>query len=162
MANARVPGGPSREGARTDTGAVKLPFALLVALAFTPACQTTTLSSVANAEGGGPLEARPVEAWEAVAEGRAIGVVVRFALESRPEEAWFSVRNPHQQELGLIDTRGRAWRFRPAAGDPDWIGTGTVIEGVARILSAPDALELYEVPLATLLAEAPRPRRETR
>lgn len=141
---------------------MKLSNALWMVLALAPACQTTTQSSVANAHAGEPLEARPVEAWEAVAAGRAIGVVVRFALESRPGEAWFSVRNPHQQELGLVDTRGRAWRFRPAAGDPDWIGTGTVIEGVARILSASDALELYEVPLATLLAEAPRPRREAR
>jgi hypothetical protein len=139
---------------------VKTPLALLMSFVavFAPACHTTSESSVANAAGGEPLEAMAVEAWEAVSGGRAIGVVVRFEVAARPEEAWFSVRNPHQQELGLVDTRGRAWRYRPAVGDSDWIGTGTVIEGVAQILAASHVLELYEVPLATLLAEAPRPR----
>lgn len=148
--------GNRADGRKFDSGQVRAPLALFVSLAavLAPACQTTTEASAANARGGEPVEAHPVEAWEAVSDGRAIGVVVRFEVSSRPEEAWFSVRNPHQQELGLVDTRGRAWRYRPAAADPDWIGTGTVIEGVAQILSAPIALELYEVPLATLLAEA--------
>lgn len=129
-----------------------------LALALLAGCRTVSEFSVAHLEAGEPVEARPVEAWEAVvAGGRAIGVVVRFEVASRPEQAWFSVRNPHQQELGLVDTRGRAWRYRPAAADSDWLWTGTVIEGVARILAAPEALELFEVPLATLLAEAPRP-----
>ncbi len=126
------------------------------------ACQTTQVAGPVNADAGEPLEARPIEAWEAVAGGRAIGVVVRFAVETSPDEAWFSVRNPHQQELGLVDTRGRAWRYRPAAGDADWLGTGTVIEGVTQILAAPASLELFEVPLPTLITEASGPARDTR
>ena len=131
-------------------------FALAALLALA-GCRTTTRSIPAGLDRGEPREALAVEAWEAVAGGRAIGVVVRFEPAGRPEERWFSVRNVHQQELGLVDARGRAWRFRPADGEAEWVGTGTVGEGVARILAPAGGLALYEVPLATLAAEAGAP-----
>jgi hypothetical protein len=65
---------------------------------------------------------------------------VRFEDESAPEHTFFSVRNERHQELGMIDRLGRAFRYRPHERDPEWLGTGTVLDGTRRILGAGTAL----------------------
>lgn len=117
------------------------------------ACRSSTARLPADLEAASPRRAAPVAAWEAVCGGRAIAVVVRFALVENAAETWFSVRNPHGQELGLVDRNGRAFRFRPGA-EAELLGSGTVAEGVARIVEPTGPLELVEVPLATLTREA--------
>lgn len=109
----------------------------------------------ADLRAAAPRRAEPLAAWEAVHAGAAIGVVVRFGRAGSPTETWFSVRNAHGQELGMIDRLGRAFRFRPEA-QAQWLGSGTVAEGVARLLVPAGPLELVEVPLATLAREAAR------
>ncbi len=132
-----------------------LPLLLLAAVL---GCRATRARTPADLAAAAPRRADPVAAWEAVSRGRAIGVVVRFALSGRPSETWFSVRNPHGQELGLIDRNGRAFRFRPGA-EAELVGSGTVASGVARLLAVEGPLELVEVRLETLEREAGRPAR---
>ena len=114
------------------------------------------------------VAALPGEAWTAHGgTGEELGFVVRFEeaapdLEGTPR-TFLSVRNRHGQELGLVDDLGRAWRYRPHALDPAWVGTGSVAEGVARILldgppgaswadpgALPTAVVLEPVPLEAL------------
>lgn len=101
-----------------------------------------------------PTVSRAVEAWEVVEESRVVGTVVIFEVESRGGERFYQVRNPHQQELGMVDAEGRWWRFEPHAARPIWIGTGTIQEGVCEILGVPVETPFFEVPIATLAGEA--------
>ena len=67
--------------------------------------------------------------------GAELGFVLRFEA-SEDGRCFHSVRNEWNQELGLVDAEGRAWRYRPHASEPEWLGTGTVGEGAGRILGA--------------------------
>lgn len=91
--------------------------------------------------------ALPVRAWKAIAEDEVVGEIVCFESTLQRGEPLFMVRNRWQQDLGLIDRLGRAFRFRPHAEDADWVGTGTVVQGAARILEAEASFRLEEVPL---------------
>ena len=96
--------------------------------------------------------ARPTRAWR-LAEGTAtLGYVVCFEDPSDAERTFFSVRNELQQDLGLIDRRGRFFRYRPHRREPEWLGSGTVLEGARRILDAGPESELVEVRVADLAA----------
>jgi len=88
-------------------------------------------------------------AWEVVLSGRVVGSVVEFA-EGAQGRNFFSVRNARQQELGMVDLHGRAWRFRPHAEEPEWLGTGTVLAGTRGILELDTSPELVEVALDLL------------
>jgi hypothetical protein len=94
-----------------------------------------------------------VRAWEIVQADRVVGVVVEFTEE--PGRRFYSVRNAWQQELGLVDAVGRAWRYRPHESEPDWLGSGTVVEGAARVLGLDGEAEVFEVELGSLRAEHP-------
>lgn len=96
--------------------------------------------------------ARPVRAWELVQADRVVGVVVEFAEEEG--RRFYSVRNAWHQELGLVDENGRAWRYRPHERDADWLGSGTVAEGAARVLGLEGDAAVFEVELASLHADA--------
>ncbi|MFT6364299.1 MAG: hypothetical protein ACJAZ8_002724, partial [Planctomycetota bacterium] len=81
----------------------------------------------------------PESAWsiapaESPSDG-AIGWLVRFQEDGEGGRSFYSVRNLHHQELGLVDTHGRAWRFEPFDREPNWLGSGSVPDGVSRILS---------------------------
>jgi hypothetical protein len=43
----------------------------------------------------------------------------------------------------MVDFEGRAWRYRLHEEELEWLGTGTVVEGVRRILGT-SALALLE------------------
>lgn len=94
-------------------------------------------------------------AWEVVQDGRVVGSVVEFE-EGQGERRFFSVRNARHQELGMVDVLGRAYRYRAHADEPEWLGTGTVIEGTQGILDLEAMPELYEVPLQLLRSDDPR------
>jgi hypothetical protein len=96
--------------------------------------------------------AEAVRAWEIVLDGEVRGRVIEFA-ELGGERGFHSVRNARHQELGMIDDLGRSWRYQPHADEPDWLGTGTVLEGARAILNLPESAEGFEVPLATLRKE---------
>ncbi|MCP3916348.1 MAG: hypothetical protein GY711_12395 [bacterium] len=119
----------------------------MVGLALAAGCTTTYESAPPGVDGAIIHQAPATDAWHIVVDGVAAGVLVRF---EEPDTARFlySVRNEHNQDLGLIDADGRAFRFRPH-GEPEWISTGTVLEGALEILGA-SAGELAPVPLTEL------------
>ena len=100
------------------------------------------------------------QAWEVVDSGRAVGSVVRFEVPGEPGRFLYSVRNTYSQDLGLVDALGRAWRQRPFQDSAEWIGTGTVLDGIRGILGAGTEAELREVSPRVLEAAARRPSAE--
>jgi hypothetical protein len=131
-----------------------LPVASLVAAALAVvfgSCRTTrsTQPSGANEAYFVSLSS-PDRAWRVAGPERDHGFVVRFREEDHAERTYFSVRNVHLQDLGIVDARGRAYRYRPHQRDPDWVGSGTVLEGARRILDAPEPCRLEEVALGAL------------
>ena len=93
------------------------------------------------------LTARPARAWQVVEAGTQIGRVVFYASNQDPAESLFSVQNVFQQELGLIDSLGKAWRYRPHQLEAEWVTTGTLLEGARAILES-EAGSLHEVAFA--------------
>ncbi len=124
------------------------PALALVLLGALSACRTIEIRRPIHATG----EVRvgmPARAWEVVHEGaEAVGMVVLF--EGRePGESIYVVRNVWQQDLGIVDNLGRAYRYEPHHETPAWVGSGTVQQGVERILGRTDC-RLFEVPFREL------------
>jgi hypothetical protein len=123
--------------------------ALFGAVAFASCVQTVAVREVQD-----PLPealvSTPRAAWRAIEGPRSLGFVLRFEPSSGRHAAFHSVRNVWNQELGLVDAEGRAWRYRPHAREPLWLGTGTVLDGTRAILSAGEDLELLPVDLSEL------------
>jgi hypothetical protein len=103
-------------------------------------CRTTSRTTSAIASEAVVSTGAVSGLWQVLDDGRAVGFLVRFEDESAPEHTFFSVRNERHQELGMIDRLGRAFRYRPHERDPEWLGTGTVLDGTRRILGAGTAL----------------------
>jgi len=121
-------------------------------LATAAGCVTTEVHAGPVAPAAA-ISAAPDAAWEILAaDNEPLGFVVRFE-ENAPAgdqaRAFYSVRNRFQQELGLVDDLGRSWRFQPHAKEPAWLGSGSVAEGVGRILDIP--VHLAETTLAALV-----------
>jgi len=131
--------------------------ALLALGAGAAGCRTTVHEAPVGAGGFVSAVALPERAWEMVVDTRVVGVVVEFVEQGDGGRRFFSVRNELQQELGLVDGEGRAWRYRPHETEALWLGSGTVIEGAARILGLAGEAALYEVALETLADEARDP-----
>jgi len=112
-------------------------------------CRTERNSAPPELDQAVLLGLRPTAAWQVEDSGHALGSLVRFEETAPPYRSLFVVRNEHAQDLGRIDARGRAWRDRPH-GEPDWVGTGTVAEGVRLILGLERAPQLRSVPLSAL------------
>jgi len=129
--------------------------AVLAAACVTEHTETTDL-------GGGTVpivSAEPDLAWHVLADGAVVGIVIRYASADEAGHHWFSVQNDLHQELGLIDSVGRAFRRVPHERDLEPLGAGTVAYGAGRILRTTDA-ELQPVALDELRLEAgaPAPR----
>jgi hypothetical protein len=102
-----------------------------------------------------PVQLEPLRAWRVVDAAATVGFVVEFretGAAAGGARHYFSVRNPWQQELGSIDSLGRAWRFEVHAASPRWIGTGTVRDGAREILGASAEAQLEAVPVERLAA----------
>ena len=120
------------------------------------ACLTTISRSPADGPNVSATVSIASRAWEVVEGGRVAGVVVEFS-ERGGERRFFSVRNAEQQELGMVDVYGRAWRFLPHDEESEWLGTGTVARGARQIIGLEGEVELFEIELETLLDEAALP-----
>ena len=124
------------------------------------ACRSTTTSSPPNLSSAVMVRAMPHDAWQVVEGEKVVGWIVRYETAVAGDRAYFSVRNVHQQELGVVDLDGRAWRYRAHQRDPEWIGTGTIAGGARGILSASEQAQLVPVGLERLgeaaTASAPR------
>jgi hypothetical protein len=112
-----------------------LPIAALLVLA-TSACTITAEQAPVGLAQAIVLPTPAVRGWTARDGLHEMGSVVRYQEAIGPRRHLFSVRNVHDQDLGLIDASGRAWRLRPHQ-EPQLLGTGTVAEGAARILGLP-------------------------
>ncbi len=128
---------------------VGLPVSLRSILLLAPfalaSCAFSTEQSPVGLEEAIILPTPAVRAWDVRSGPRKVGSVVRYEEAVGPNRHVFSVRNLHDQDLGLIEASGRAWRLRPHA-EPELLGTGTVVEGVARILGEA-RVTLREIPL---------------
>lgn len=117
-------------------------------------CRTTEAKRPLPATPPVVVRSEASRAWDAVSPtGEVVGSVVHFASEVAPEQAVWVVRNGWGQDLGWVDRLGRAYRLLPHHREPAWVGTGTVLQGVERILRSEGALELRE----RTLEDAARP-----
>jgi len=91
--------------------------------------------------------ASPTRMFEVEHEGIAQGYVVLFEAPPLPEDAVYIVRNMHQQDLGVIDALGRAFRYRPHEKEPTWLGSGSIPRGLQRILNTESLPALCEISL---------------
>jgi len=123
---------------------------LLLLLLPLVACHTTETSQPPGPSTIAVTRATPVRAWELWQEGLLLGSLVRFEETGDAGRAFYSVRNREGQEIGLVDLDGRAWRHRQNQKHPEWLGSGTVIEGTRRILDGSEKAELIEIDVARL------------
>lgn len=86
----------------------------------------------------------PTQMWNLVGNGITFGSVVLFESST---DSFFSVRNEWQQDVGMIDAMGRAWAFQPHQKEAQWVGSGSVVSGAARILGVEGEPELQDAPL---------------
>lgn len=132
------------------------PLLVGIVLACTQTGCVTTSRSVSPREEFDVRHAAATRAWLVVDGSQTIGEMVRYD-DRAGARFFYSVRNLLHQELGLIDSLGRAYRFRAHQPEPTWTGTGPVLEGVRRILESSSASELREVAVSELLlAREPR------
>ena len=124
-------------------------LALPALLALVPlgACRTTETSGPALSAAVGELRvASPSQGWEVRHGSEVVGLVVFFEANGPAEDSLYMVRNVWHQDLGLIDAFGRAYRYVPHHSDPAWVGSGSVRQGVERILGL-QGCALHEFPL---------------
>ena len=98
-------------------------------------------------------ETSPDAAWSVEKLDQAAGYVVRYSSGGE-DVHYFSVRNLDHQELGMLDSHGRAWRFAPHAREATFLGSGTASEGAARILGLDNSIRLEPISLSELSAQA--------
>ena len=128
-----------------------LTFSLLLGLTMLAAsCVSETTSS----QDYGDLNARQSTAqgaWEVLDGQKTVGYVVRFEEKGEQDNLLLSVRNTYNQDLGWIDQLGRAWRYRPHE-DPEWISTGSTLQGVRHILEVGESTRMESCSLTDLPA----------
>lgn len=123
---------------------------LILPLALLAGCRTTTTSTPANMGSAIVMRAEPVFAWEMRETDRLVGYVVRFQSGDTAPETYYSVRNEHNQELGIVDSSGRAYRYRAHQRDPEWLGTGTVERCAKLVLDTSESARMIATDLARL------------
>lgn len=126
----------------------------LAALAL-PGCRVAREPAPARIDQARPIQLVAQRRWRVEDQGHLLGFVLEFESapeHDRPAGRCFSVRNELEQELGLIDGLGRAWRHQLHEREPVWVATGTLLEGALAILRAP---------AGACLVEASAPRRES-
>jgi len=116
----------------------------LLSASFSGSCRVTETESPVYVENAGIRRAKPSRIWSVVTEDGVVGEVVYCVSTGRPEDSFYMVRNLWQQDLGLIDSLGRAYRYVPHRSEPAWVVTGTVAQGAAGILLLAGECDLIE------------------
>lgn len=83
-----------------------------------------------------PTRAVLQETWRVQSGLELQGYVARYTSDETPPRTYFVVRNGERQDVGFIDSFGRAWRYQPHERESEWLTTGTVLQGARAILSA--------------------------
>ncbi len=125
---------------------------LVLACALAAGCLTTTQSDPPGIDAPAMQRGRASRAWIAEEAGVPVGSVVRFDEVGADGRALHVVRDAWGEDLGLVDALGRAWRWRPHVRELQGLGSGTVAQGVERILERRTSLVLREVGLDELAA----------
>jgi len=125
----------------------------LIACLVSAACTSESQSQRTSPKLPVITRALPVRGWEVRDDGRLAGSVLLYTEPERTNMGYYSVRNAQGQVLGMVDFDGRAWRYRVHEEQPEWLGTGTVLEGVRRILGTSALAALEEAELGTLSGE---------
>ncbi|HKD99692.1 MAG TPA: hypothetical protein VKE69_01680 [Planctomycetota bacterium] len=88
------------------------------------------------------------ERWRILDEsGEVLGYVARTRYAfATGERLRFIVENAHYQDVGFIDENGRAYRDVPHAEDPQFVGTGSLEEGLGRLYRAKGPIHLEPLP----------------
>lgn len=129
-----------------------------VAFVLLSACRTTETRGLSSAPTAKVRVGTHARTWEVHSSGEVVGLVVLFQERGDAHDQVYVVRNPWQQDLGLIDGLGRAFRYVPHLEDPAWVGSGTIAVGAQRILGANDGCELVEIDAETASAGGLEPR----
>ena len=117
-----------------------------LALLLLGSCVTTHVRRPVRPQGEMRI-GKPSLAWEVLdASGSNVGLVVLFEAGGDLEPTYM-VRNEWHQDLGRVDQLGRAFRYVPHAEEAAWVGSGTLLQGVERILGHGSCL-LIETPIA--------------
>lgn len=135
-----------------------LASAVLVACA---SCRTIETNEVARTLPS-PRVGKRVRTWEVRCGGEPLGHVVLFQEHGLARDSLYVVRNPWNQDLGLIDGLGRAFRYVPHREEPAWVGSGTIAAGAQQILGSAEPCELIELAEPTLEAAAEATRSDAR
>jgi len=114
------------------------------ALAF-GGCVTTETHQLSSAPAPQVRVGARARMWDVQHEGELVGRVVLFQERGSARDSIYIVRNPYQQDLGLIDGLGRAYRYLPHREEPSWVGSGTIAQGAERILGLASACVLSEL-----------------
>src|SRR5262245_50936294 len=122
--------------------------ALLANVLVLAGCRTIATHEVSSAPLPDVRVGERARCWDVVCSGERVGVVVLFQHSGRVRDSVYVVRNPWQQDLGIIDGLGRAYRYVPHEEEPAWVGSGTVAAGAQRILGASTPCELIETAVA--------------
>src|SRR5262245_49062185 len=117
---------------------------LTSALALLASCRTTETRGPARAPAPIVRLGTRARTWAVRCGDELVGLVVLFQERGLARDSVYLVRNTWNQDLGLIDGHGRAYRYLPHQGDPAWVGSGTIAGGVERILGARGPCELFE------------------
>lgn len=115
---------------------MKLP--LLALTLVSAGCRTIETRPVASAPPPTMRIGSRARVWEVRRGEERLGHVVLFQERGLAGDSIFVVRNSWNQDLGLIDGLGRAYRYLPHLEEPAWVGSGTIALGAERILGAPD------------------------
>jgi hypothetical protein len=118
--------------------------------AFAAACRTTVSTSPPSTPNAVVTRTVAIRAWQVWNASACLGSVVRYEDPADAARAFYAVRNTEQQDLGVVDLEGRAWRYMAHEHDPAWLGTGTVVQGAARILGGDETCTLREVAVESL------------
>ena len=125
------------------------PLVLLACLALA-ACTTESQSQRPGPKSAVITRTLPVRGWEVRDDGRLAGSVLLYAEPGNERTGYYSVRNAQGQVLGMVDFEGRAWRYRLHEEELEWLGTGTVLEGVRRVLGTSALAQLEAAELGAL------------
>lgn len=125
-------------------------LALCGLLLLTTGCTTTVEQSPAGAAETRPVVAARKAAWEVLTTGQVRGSVVRFREEQGAQRQIYVVRNEHGQDLGFVDSLGRAWRRRPFQEEAELLGTGGLLSGALLVLGRSEDPSPTLHPLSTL------------
>lgn len=128
----------------------------ILLLSLTPlACKTTSQSTPPGADDAEVTVGELVASWRVLQGEHTCGWLRRYCCTGGAPGAVFVVQNEFMQDIGYVDSHGRAWRRRPHQQEKQWLTTDTVLEGTRRILDLAELPRLEESASAASTSKSP-------